>query len=92
MRILHTMLAALTGVAWAFSVGRFLLATGWPVVLCFGYAAASADFTVVCTLVALNLSNAEREAQLADFGVIRTIWITLGKSRKNFGPKKFQVL
>jgi hypothetical protein len=60
VRTLYTVLAALTGALWAFSVVRFLLATGWPVVFYFGYAAASAGFTVVCALVALNISMNRR--------------------------------
>jgi hypothetical protein len=57
---LWVLLATLTGVVWAFSVGRFLLATGWTVVFYFGCAAASAGFTVVCALLALNISMKRR--------------------------------
>jgi hypothetical protein len=57
-------LAALTGAVWAFSVVRFLLATGWPVVFYFGYVAASAGFTVACALVALNISTKRRSTTM----------------------------
>jgi hypothetical protein len=50
------LLATLTGVVWALSVSRFLLATGWAVVFYFAYAAASGGFTVVCALLALDIS------------------------------------
>ena len=54
------LLATLTGLVWVFSVARFLLATGWPVVFYFGYAAASAGFSVVCALLALNIRMKRR--------------------------------
>ena len=65
VRALHTVLAGLTGAVWAFSLASLPLSTGWPAVFNFGYAAASAGFTVVRTLAALNSSGAEKGAQLA---------------------------
>ena len=61
------LLAILTGVVWAFSVGRFLLATGWPMVFYFGYAGACAGFTVVCAQLALNISMKRRRTTVAHF-------------------------
>ena len=60
VRSLHTVLAGLTGVVWAFSLVSLPLSTGWPAVFYFGYAAASAGFTVVCALVALNIWGTEK--------------------------------
>ena len=60
VRSLHTVLAGLTGLVWAFSLAALPLETGWPAVFYFGYAAASAGFTVVCTLVALNIWGTEK--------------------------------
>ena len=60
VRSLHTMLAGLTAVVWAFSLASLPLSTGWPAVFYFGYAAASAGFSVVCALVALNISGTEK--------------------------------
>ncbi|MBV8135399.1 MAG: hypothetical protein JO121_07140 [Deltaproteobacteria bacterium] len=54
------MLAGLTAVVWAFSLASLPLSTGWPAVFYFGYAAASAGFSVVCALVALNISGTEK--------------------------------
>ena len=60
VRALHTVLAGLTGVVWAFSLASLPLSTGWPAVFYLGYAGASAWFTVVCALVALNIWGSEK--------------------------------
>jgi hypothetical protein len=60
VRSLHTVLAGLTGVVWAFSLASLPLSTGWPAVFYLGYAGASAWFTVVCALVALNIWGSEK--------------------------------
>ena len=60
VRILHTLLAGLTGVVWAFSLARLSLSTGWSAVFYLGYAAASAGFTIFCALVALDILGSEK--------------------------------
>jgi hypothetical protein len=89
-RILHAALAGLTGAVWAFSLGSLLLSTGWSAVFYLGYAAASAGFTVLCALVAVNVSYAEENAlsDYADNGrAVRTTWIARRKVWKKFRSK-----
>src|SRR5262249_30654956 len=75
-RVLHTVLAGLTGVVWAFSLVSLPISTGRPAVF-YGYAAASAGFTVICALVAVNNSGVKRGfTTRADFGIVGATWIT----------------
>src|SRR6516165_10729972 len=71
-RILHTVLAGLTGVVWAFSLVSRPISTVWPAVFYFRYVAASAGFTVICALVAVDNSGMKRGfTTRADFGIVR---------------------
>jgi hypothetical protein len=71
-RILRTVLAGLTGVVWAFSLASLPIPRGWRAVFYFGYATASAGFTVICALVAvINLGVKRGFTTRADFGIVR---------------------
>jgi hypothetical protein len=59
-RILHTVLAALTGAVWALSLARFFFSTGWPALFRLAYAAGSAGFAIICSLAAFDPSSPEQ--------------------------------
>jgi hypothetical protein len=89
-RILYAGLAGLTGIVWAFSLASLLLSTGWSAVFYLGYAAASAGFTVLCALVAVNISHPEENTvnDCADTaGAVRTTCIARRKVSKKSRSK-----
>jgi hypothetical protein len=86
-QILYAVLAGLTGVVWVFSLASLPLSTGWSGVFYLFYAAASAGFTVLCLLVAVNISDPEERAvnECADTArAVRTTWIARRKVSKKY--------